>query len=76
MPTTGTGTGPFYGQELPWYMRSSGAASSAPEITVNVTNTGSVIMQDEFVTAVSDAVTIGLGQGLKLTPPGSLPAFE
>jgi hypothetical protein len=57
-------------------MRSSGAASSAPEITVNVTNTGSVIMQDEFVTAVSDAVTIGLGQGLKLTPPGSLPAFE
>ncbi len=76
MPTTGTGTGPFYGQELPWYMRSSGAPSSAPEITVNVTNTGSVIMQDEFVTAVSDAVTIGLGQGLKLTPPGSLPAFE
>jgi hypothetical protein len=76
MPTTGTGTGTFYGQELPWYMRSSGAASSAPEITVNVTNTGSVIMQDEFVTAVSDAVTIGLGQGLKLTPPGSLPAFE
>jgi hypothetical protein len=50
--------------------------NAAPEITVNVTNTGSVIMQDEFVTAVSDAVTIGLGQGLKIRPPGSLPEFE
>ena len=50
--------------------------NAAPEITVNVTNSGSVIMQDEFVTAVSDAVTIGLGQGLKIRPPGSLPEFE
>lgn len=55
---------------------SSSSASAAPEITVNVTNNGSVIMQDEFVTAVTDAVTIGLGQGLKIAPPGSLPAFE
>jgi hypothetical protein len=53
----------------------SGYMTQAP-ITVNVTNTGSVIMQDEFVTAVSDAVTIGLGQGLKIKPPGSLPDFE
>jgi hypothetical protein len=67
---------PFYGEELPWYMRSSGAASPAPEVTVNVTNTGSVIMQDEFVTAVTDAVTIGLGQGLQIKPPGSLPDFR
>jgi hypothetical protein len=33
-------------------------------------------MQEEFVTAVTDAVTIGLGQGLQITPPGSLPPFK
>ena len=55
---------------------SSSSSTATPEITVNVTNTGAVIMQDEFVTAVTDAVTIGLGQGLKIAPPGSLPAFE
>jgi hypothetical protein len=53
----------------------SGYMTQAP-VTVNVTNTGSVIMQDEFVTAVTDAVTIGLGTGLKIRPPGSLPEFE
>jgi hypothetical protein len=53
----------------------SGYMTQAP-ITINVTNTGSVIMQDEFVTAVTDAVTIGLGTGLKIKPPGSLPDFE
>jgi hypothetical protein len=55
---------------------STNTTSPTPEVTVNVTNTGSVILQDEFVTAVSDAVTIGLGQGLKIKPPGSLPDFE
>ena len=55
---------------------STKTTSPTPEVTVNVTNTGSVILQDEFVTAVSDAVTIGLGQGLKIKPPGSLPEFE
>jgi hypothetical protein len=55
---------------------SAGFGTQAPPVTVNVTNTGSVIMQDEFVTAVSDAVTIGLGQGLRIRPPGSLPEFE
>ena len=47
-----------------------------PAPTIIVNNNGSVIMQDEFVTAVTDAVTIGLGTGLKIKPPGSLPDFE
>jgi hypothetical protein len=55
---------------------STNTTSPTPEVTVNVTNTGSVILQDEFVTAVTDAVTIGLGTGLKIKPPGSLPDFE
>jgi hypothetical protein len=53
----------------------SGFATQAP-VTINVTNTGSVIMQDEFVKVINDAVTVGLGQGLKIKPPGSLPDFE
>jgi hypothetical protein len=53
----------------------SGFGTQAP-VTVNVTNTGSVIMQDEFVKVINDAVTVGLGQGLKIKPPGSLPDFE
>jgi hypothetical protein len=53
----------------------SGFATQTP-VTINVTNTGSVIMQDEFVKAINDAVTVGLGQGLKIKPPGSLPDFE
>ena len=53
----------------------SGFATQTP-VTINVTNTGSVIMQDEFVKVINDAVTIGLGTGLKIRPPGSLPEFE
>jgi hypothetical protein len=53
----------------------SGFGTQTP-ITVNVTNTGSVIMQDEFVKVINDAVTVGLGTGLKIRPPGSLPEFE
>lgn len=53
----------------------SGFAAQTP-VTINVTNTGSVIMQDEFVKVINDAVTVGLGQGLKIKPPGSLPDFE
>ena len=74
-PFAGLGGGTF-GFSLPSYLQSGMSTSAAPEITVNVTNNGSVIMQDEFVTAVTDAVTIGLGQGLKIAPPGSLPPFE
>jgi hypothetical protein len=53
----------------------SGFGTQTP-VTINVTNTGSVIMQDEFVKVINDAVTVGLGQGLKIKPPGSLPDFE
>jgi hypothetical protein len=61
----------LYGFSMP-----SSTSAPAPAPTIIVNNNGSVIMQDEFVAAVSDAVTIGLGQGLKIKPPGSLPDFE
>jgi hypothetical protein len=61
---------------FPVIPKTNTASTATPQITVNVTNTGSVIMQEEFVTAVADAVTIGLGQGLQITPPGSLPPFK
>ena len=73
-PFAGLGGGTF-GFSLPSYLQSSMSTVAPPPVTVNVTNNGSVIMQDEFVTAVTDAVTIGLGQGLKIAPPGSLPPF-
>lgn len=69
MPTTGTG--PFYGQELPWYMRSSTAAA-APDVTVNVTVTGSVIAQQELVKVVNDAVVEANTQGLSPIRPGAI----
>jgi hypothetical protein len=61
---------------FPVIPKTNTASNATPQITVNVTNTGSVIMQDEFVAAVTDAVTVGLGQGLQITPPGSLPPFK
>jgi hypothetical protein len=61
---------------FPVIPKTNTASTATPQITVNVTNNGTTIMQDEFVTAVTDAVTIGLGQGLQIKPPGSLPDFE
>jgi hypothetical protein len=72
MPVAGMSFNPYQNRDRNY---DSGFGTQAP-VTVNVTNTGSVIMQDEFVTAVTDAVTIGLGTGLKIKPPGSLPDFE
>jgi hypothetical protein len=72
MPVAGMSFNPYQNRDRNY---DSGFGTQAP-VTVNVTNTGSVIMQDEFVTAVTDAVTIGLGTGLKIRPPGSLPEFE
>jgi uncharacterized spore protein YtfJ len=61
---------------FPVIPKTNTGSTTTPQITVNVTNTGSVIMPDELVTTITDAVTIGLGQGLKIKPPGSLPDFE
>lgn len=61
---------------FPVIPKTNTGSTTTPQITVNVTNNGTTIMQDEFVTAVTDAVTIGLGQGLQIKPPGSLPDFE
>jgi hypothetical protein len=72
MPVAGMSFNPYQNRDRNY---DSDFGTQAP-VTVNVTNTGSVIMQDEFVTAVTDAVTIGLGTGLKIRPPGSLPEFE
>jgi len=71
-PVAGTNFNPSQSRDRNY---DSGYMTQTP-ITVNVTNTGTVVMQDEFVTAVTDAVTIGLGTGLKIKPPGSLPEFE
>jgi hypothetical protein len=61
---------------FPVIPKTNTASTATPQITVNVTNTGSVIMPNELVTTITDAVTIGLGQGLQITPPGSLPPFK
>jgi hypothetical protein len=61
----GVGTGAFYGQELPSYMRSS-------PVTVNVTVTGSVIAQQDLVKVVNDAVIEANTQGLSTVRPGGL----
>jgi hypothetical protein len=72
MPVAGMSFNPYQNRDRNY---DSGFGTQTP-ITVNVTNTGSVIMQDEFVKVINDAVTVGLGQGLKIKPPGSLPDFE
>jgi hypothetical protein len=61
----GVGTGAFYGQELPSYMRSS-------PVTVNVTVTGSVIAQQDLVKVVNDAVVEANTQGLSTVRPGGI----
>jgi hypothetical protein len=71
-PVAGTNFNPSQSRDRNY---DSGFSTQTP-VTINVTNTGSVIMQDEFVKVINDAVTVGLGQGLKIKPPGSLPDFE
>jgi hypothetical protein len=51
----GGNTGGF-GFSLPDYLKSSIPQAQPAPITVNVTNTGSVIMQDDFVQVISDAI--------------------
>lgn len=65
----GGNTGGF-GFSLPSYLQSQ-IPQPAP-ITVNVTNQGSVIMQDEFVKAVGDAVVRTTSNGNNLYRPGGV----
>lgn len=51
---------------------SAGFGTQAPPVTVNVTNTGSVIMQEEFVKVVADALVIANTNGQNTSRPGSL----
>lgn len=66
------GGGPFYGQELPWYMKTS----TPPPVTVNVTVTGSVIAEQELVKVVNDAVVSANTQGLSTVRPGGIRVDE
>jgi hypothetical protein len=61
------GGGPFYGQPLPEYMRSSPAP-----VTVNVTVEGTVIAQQDLVKVVNDAVVEANTQGLSVIRPGGI----
>jgi hypothetical protein len=60
------GTGPFYGQPLPEYMRSSGST----QITVIVE--GNVLDGDDFTEKVNDALLNANRQGLSRSPAGFL----
>jgi hypothetical protein len=63
----------FYDLEnmFPVITKTSSAASSAPSITVNV-NAGSLIMQDELVTIVNDAVIAANKNGYIQLPNGAI----
>lgn len=65
------GGGPFYGQELPWYMRSTPAP-----VTVNVTVEGSVLTENDFVDVVNKAVVTADTYGYNQYRPGSVRVFE
>lgn len=66
------GMSDLYGFSLPSYLKSTIPQSQPPPVTVNVTNTGSVIMQDEFVKAVGDAVIVANTNGTNRFRPGSV----
>jgi hypothetical protein len=68
MAGLGGGTGPFYGQELPWYMKTS----TPPPVTVNVTVEGSVISQNEMTQIVADALIVADTEGLTTRRPGAI----
>jgi hypothetical protein len=63
------GISDLYGFSLPSYLQSS--MPQAPTIIVN--NNGSVIMQDEFIDVVNDAVLASQRFGYGRTPAGALP---
>jgi hypothetical protein len=64
----GGGTGGF-GFSLPDYLKNT-IPQNQSAVTVNVTNTGSVIMQDDFVAAVNDALVTANTNGLATRRPG------
>ena len=64
----GGNTGGF-GFSLPSYLKDT-IPQSQSAVTVNVTNTGSVIMQDDFVAAVNDALVTANTNGLATRRPG------
>jgi len=67
----GGNTGGF-GFSLPSYLQNTIPQNQPAPVTVNVTNTGSVIMQDEFVKAVGDAVIIANTNGTNNYRPGAV----
>jgi hypothetical protein len=67
----GGNTGGF-GFSLPGYLSSSIPTPTATPVVINVTNTGSVIMQDEFVTAVADALITANTNGNNNYRPGAI----
>jgi hypothetical protein len=66
IPTGGMGTGPFYGQPLPEYMRSSG------NTTITVIVEGNVLDGDDFTQKVNDALLDANRTGMPQTPAGFL----
>jgi hypothetical protein len=66
MPVTGMNFNPYQNRDRNYDM----GATQAPTIIVN--NTGSVIMQDEFVDAVSNALLAAGRTGYSRTPAGAL----
>ena len=65
----GGNTGGF-GFSLPSYLQYTIPQAAPASVTVNVTNTGSVIMQEDFVVAVADALVVADTQGRVVTRPG------
>lgn len=61
-----------FGFSLPGYLSSSIPTPTATPVVINVTNTGSVIMQDEFVTAVADALITANTNGNNNYRPGAI----
>ena len=66
IPAGGTGTGPFYGKELPDYMRSSG------NTTITVIVEGNVLDGDDFTEKVNDALLDANRRGLPKTAAGTI----
>lgn len=70
--TTATGPSSIFNPYAVTPGSSAGFGTQAPPVTVNVTNTGSVIMQEEFVKVVADALVIANTNGQNTNRPGSL----
>jgi hypothetical protein len=61
-----------FGFSLPSYLKDTIPQMQSAPVTVNVINNGSVIMQDEFVAAVNDAVVIANTNGQNNYRPGAV----